>query len=67
VRGSLTSMVEDALERPLALMCNPPGSLDTFAYGDVVPLGFLLMALGPDFSEHQRLKNLLRGKRQGLL
>lgn len=67
IQKALSTIAAEALQRPLPMTCLPPAPLTPFSYGDVVPLGFLLMALSPAAPEHPKLKDLLRDRQQGLL
>src|SRR5688572_32915223 len=55
----------------MPLTCRPPPPVEPFAYGDLVPLGFLprTVAADPEGTSpfRQGLEALLRGRRQGLL
>ena len=55
----------------MPLTCRPPPPAEPFAYGDLVPLGFLLRTVAADpegtSPVRQGLEALLRGRRQGLL
>jgi hypothetical protein len=68
---ALASLAEEACRTPLPLVCQPPSPAKPFAYGDLVPLGFLLRALnvGTSATSPARcaLEDLLRDRRQGLL
>lgn len=75
-RKAVSQLVNEVCHRELALTCQPPPPAIPFAFGDIVPLGFMLKALNPDtsiasiFSEveiHKKLLKILRSKRQGLL
>ena len=62
---------ERSLPDPDVLICRPPPPAEPFAYGDLVPLGFLLRAVdvgAPAASSVRRgLEDLLGSRRQGLL
>ena len=68
---ALASLAEEACRTPLPLICEPPPPAMPFAYGDLVPLGFLLRALDVGASAvspfRDALEDLLRDKRQGSL
>jgi hypothetical protein len=69
-REALASLAEEASRTPLSLVCQPPPPAKPFAYGDLVPLGFLLRAAnagGLALPLRSVLEGLLRGKRQRLL
>lgn len=70
-REALASLAEEAYRAPLPLVCQPPPPAKPFAYGDLVPLGFLLRSLnaGGYATSNARcaLEDLLRERRQGLL
>lgn len=69
-RGALVSLAEEACRISLPLVCQPPSPAKPFAYGDLVPLGFLLRSLkvgdSPASSVRRALEDLLRDWRQGL-
>lgn len=67
VREALVAISGNASAGSLPMTCRPPAPMAPFPYGDVVPLGFLLMALEPGSPEHARLTTQLRDRRQGLL
>ena len=48
--ATLQQLGARACSEPLALICHPPPPGEPFAYGDLVPLGFLLRALKNDTS-----------------
>jgi hypothetical protein len=70
-RIALASLAEEACQTSLSLVCQPPPPAKPFAYGDVVPLGFLLRALNVGSSTNSPVRramgDLLLDKRQGLL
>ncbi|MEZ4736548.1 MAG: FAD-dependent oxidoreductase [Caldilineaceae bacterium] len=48
-----TRLVQRTVEQPLVMICHPPPPQAPYAYGDLVPLGFLLRAL----RRHQRVES----------
>ena len=70
-REAVASLAREACLTSLPLTCRPPPPAEPFAYGDLVPLGFLLRAVNAD-AHHapavgRDLEDLLRARRQGLL
>jgi hypothetical protein len=69
-REALESLAREACLTSLPLTCRPPQPAGSFAYGDLVPLGFVLRAIKADFNDlavRRDLEDLLRDRRQGLL
>jgi hypothetical protein len=70
-REAVESLAREACLTPMSLICRPPPPAEPFAYGDLVPLGFLLRAVdvgAPAASSVRRgLEDLLGSRRQGLL
>ena len=70
-RAAVASLAREACLTPMPLTCRPPPPVEPFAYGDLVPLGFLLRTVAADPEGispfRQGLEALLRGRRQGLL
>jgi hypothetical protein len=67
----VASLAREAGLTSLPLTCRPPPPAEPFAYGDLVPLGFLLRAVNAD-AHHapavgRDLEDQLRSRRQGLL
>lgn len=71
-REAVVALAEEACRTPMPLICQPPPPIKPFAYGDLVPLGFLLRAVncvdacGAPLAR-RGLEDLLRSRRQGLL
>jgi hypothetical protein len=42
---ALAKLAREAVEQPMAMTCQPPSPGESFSYGDLVPLGFILKAL----------------------
>jgi hypothetical protein len=70
-REAVASLAREACLNTMPLICRPPPPVEPFAYGDLVPLGFLLRAVNVDTygtsAVRRDLEDLLRGRRQGLL
>ena len=70
-REAVESLAREACLTTMPLICRPPPPVEPFAYGDLVPLGFLLRAVNVDAygapAVSRDLEDLLRGRRQGLL
>ena len=70
-REAVASLAREACLSTMPLICRPPPPVEPFAYGDLVPLGFLLRAVNVDAcgtsAVRRDLIDLLRGRRQGLL
>ena len=63
----------EACHQSMAMMCQPPLSVKSFPFGDLVPLGFVLKALNAAPSDssisiiRQEVRSFLLSKRQNLL
>ena len=44
--GTVRALAARAIVEPLQMMCAPPLGKDSYRYGDLVPLGFVLFAMG---------------------
>ncbi|GAX37843.1 hypothetical protein [Nodularia sp. NIES-3585] len=73
---TVANLAATCLDSNLAMTCQPPAPLPSFAYGDLVPLGFVLQALNVAISSHaepeilaahQTLRQFLADNRQGEL
>ena len=70
-REAVASLAREASMASVPLICRPPPPVKPFAYGDLVPLGFLLRAIAADTDgtspARRGLEAVLRAGRQGLL
>jgi hypothetical protein len=73
---AVEQLAKEACQGSMALTCQPPPPAKPFAFGDVVPLGFMLKALNLKISAdpipvglsiHKRLRDFLERTRQGHL
>ena len=58
---SVGALADRACSQSLAMTCEPPAPAEPYAYGDLVPLGFVLRALG---EAHAGLRDRLLGARE---
>lgn len=68
----LANLANQVEEKTLAMVCQPPPPQPLFAYGDLVPLGFVLRALNLATDENMiksrdKLKQFLLNKQEGKL